>query len=813
MSARSIILGLLLGLSLSAVTYYNDFVIGQTSLLGHLLPIGVIGFVLFLLLAINPLLHRVRRGWTLRAAEVGVITAIGLTACAWPDAGFFRTALTNLVMPAVQYPVNASWSGKELMAYVPGASVRLGQGHVTDWPTVADWVVSGQTAPPQSAARTVWEALPERSRRPFVALAEGAGADTEAMRAALNRFIDDGLLPAGPTRDDTTDAPDAPAATRAALVDAFAQPDGTPGAILPPPSGSGVLFNAGVSGPPTDAVRMGPGSGRPLALAEVPWQQWLPNARLWGLAALMLGLASLCLALIVHPQWSRHELLPYPIARFVSEMTRREDGRALPTVARSGMFWVAAGFVFAWHLVNGLHEWIPAVPEIPRTLEFNALRILFPDASQVADIRAYLRPSFYFTVVALAFFLNRSVSFSIGIAPLCYVVLATIMIKRGEVLQGEYLGAGQANMLRFGAWLAMGGLVLYVGRRYYLAVAAATVGLPRAELGPASVWAARGLIVAAAAAVVVLTTGGLSVPFAVALVFLILLMFLVLARIVAETGMFFIQPYWMPIGVLTGLFGFEMIGPTTYIVAALASTMLVGDVRSALMGNLVNGLKIVESTGNRRPVRLTPWLLIMIVAGFLVAGAATLWTAYNHGFGGTDNFTRTGLPNMPFDQLARHVSDAATLGLLAPATDHGGTFDLSLVSFSGELYAWTAAGIVLLLLTTVARLRLPWWPLHPIVFLIWGTFPATQFAFSFLIGWAAKSTVMSVGGAAAYRLTLPIMIGLVAGDFAAAFFWILVGTAYYLATGQPPPATASSKTTPHLKTLQSNHLPPPVASS
>ena len=500
----------------------------------------------------------------------------------------------------------------------------------------------------------------------------------------------------------------------------------------------------------------------------------------------MLGLASLCLALIVHPQWSRHELLPYPIARFVSEITRREPGQALPGVARNGMFWVAAGAVFTWHLVNGLHAWFPTVPEVPRTLEFNALRTLFPDASQVGDIRAYLRPTMYFTVIALAFFLNRSVSFSIGIAPLCYVVLATVMIKRGEVLQGEYLGAGQANMLRFGSWLAMGGLVLYVGRRYYLAVAAAAVGLPRPELSAASVWAARALVVAVAAAVVVLTTGGLSVGFAAAVVFLVLLMFLVLSRIVAETGMFFIQPYWMPIGVLTGLFGFEMIGPTTYIVTALASTMLVGDVRSALMGNLVNGFKIVESTGDRRPARLTPWLLVMIVAGFLVAGAATLWTAYNHGFGGTDNFTRTGLPNMPFDQLARHVSEASTVGLLPESTRHGGRFDLGLASFSPELYGWMAVGLVLLLLTTAARLRLHWWPLHPIVFLIWGTFPATQFAFSFLLGWAAKSMVMSVGGARGYRMALPLMIGLVAGDIAAAFLWIAVGTACYLATGQPP---------------------------
>ena len=92
----------------------------------------------------------------------------------------------------------------------------------------------------------------------------------------------------------------------------------------------------------------------------------------------------------------------------------------------------------------------------------------------------------------------------------------------------------------------------------------------------------------------------------------------------------------------------------------------------------------------------------------------------------------------------------------------------------------------LVLVTAAARLRLPWWPLHPVAFLIWGTYPANRFAFSFLMGWALKTTVTSLGGGRAYHAMVPLMIGIVAGEVAISFFWLAVGTLYYFSTGMSP---------------------------
>jgi len=125
----------------------------------------------------------------------------------------------------------------------------------------------------------------------------------------------------------------------------------------------------------------------------------------------------------------------------------------------------------------------------------------------------------------------------------------------------------------------------------------------------------------------------------------------VLARIVAETGLFFIQPYWMPAAVLTVLLGFDAIGPTAYLSLALISTMLVGDTRTALVCNLVNGLRISERTGGPRPGQAAWPIAAIIVITFFVAGGATLWVQHTNGILNTDPFTRDLLPRMPFDQL------------------------------------------------------------------------------------------------------------------------------------------------------------------
>jgi len=78
-------------------------------------------------------------------------------------------------------------------------------------------------------------------------------------------------------------------------------------------------------------------------------------------------------------------------------------------------------------------------------------------------------------------------------------------------------------------------------------------------------------------------------------------------------------------------------------------------------------------------------------------------------------------------------------------------------------------------LLALLRLRFAWWPLHPIGYLMLGTYPVQHLWFSILIGWIAKSLVLRFGGAKLYTDGKPLFFGLIVGESAAAGFWLLMG--------------------------------------
>src|SRR5262249_15373696 len=148
---------------------------------------------------------------------------------------------------------------------------------------------------------------------------------------------------------------------RLLLVAAF------PDLLLPPPGGQGALFDGGRADPfAVDTLLQGRSESARLGPLALPWGKWWPTLRLWAGAALLLGIASLCMALVVHPQWSKRELLPYPVTRFVEEIAERREGSLLPQVAYSKLFWLGCIAMMFLHGVNGLHAWNDKIPEIPR---------------------------------------------------------------------------------------------------------------------------------------------------------------------------------------------------------------------------------------------------------------------------------------------------------------------------------------------------------------------------------------------------------------------------------------------------------------
>jgi hypothetical protein len=802
MSLRAVFIGLLLGLGISLAAYFNDWVILQTQLIGNHLPVSVFGAAILLLLVVNPILNRLGRGFSLSGSEIAIIVAIGLASCGWPGSNFYRKFATALAFPSHWLKTKPSWQSTQIMSYVPGGSAEVAVGHVQDWPGLVRAIANEKESLKPSPPQRIWLLMDSTTRH---VLREAAAQDTfelgraGALTRGLNKVLADrsfydpiafaGIeLPSDVARlierRAALDQEDVIKLNRALLVASMPQ------VVLPPPKGHGVLLAGGKADPlAVDTLVQGRGRDNRLSLSQLPWATWWPTLRLWGSLALLLAAAALCLALIVHPQWSKRELLPYPIVRFIHETVERREGSVLPEVMKSRLFWVAFVPVLLLHALNGLHAWFPDVPEIPRTFDFNAMRTLFPNAGRIWHASAYFSPTIYLSVIAFCFFMTTPVSFSLGMSHMLYLTLAALLMTYGATIDEQIDGVGKPEMLRFGAYIGVFAMIVYTGRRYYANVLKGALGRPRADDTPLySVWAMRALLVVFVLAVATLRMGGLDTMMALFFVLLACVIFVVLTRLVTETGNFYVAEGFLPVGVLTGLFGFEAIGPTTYLVLGVASSLLLVDAREALMPFLANALKMAEGSANTKPSRIAPWLLTMIVLGLFAAGSVTFYLQYNYGAIVADPFASRAVPELTFDPLSRLVSEATAHGTLPQATAATGFGRFALVNPSDQGLVWMLVGGVLVLGTAIARLRLPWWPLHPVAFLVWGTWPIIVFAFSFLLGWITKALVVGSAGARGYHRIKPLMVGIIAGEVFAALAWMLVGATYFAITGQRPVA-------------------------
>jgi hypothetical protein len=265
-----------------------------------------------------------------------------------------------------------------------------------------------------------------------------------------------------------------------------------------------------------------------------------------------------------------------------------------------------------------------------------------------------------------------------------------------------------------------------------------------------------------------------------------MMIFLVLTRINVETGLFYAQPDWLPGVVLAGLFGARGLGVEAMIVLTLASVILVADPREAVAPYLANGLRMTRSIGGVPTGRAAGLLGGMLVIGLVTATVVTLWLQYNHGLNPDDTWSNRMLPHDSFQLAVRSIGVLDARGELADAARVTGLDHFANANPEPGVVAWTAVGVGLVLLVAAARLRLPWWPIHPVLFVVWGTYPANHFAFSFLLAALAKAATIRIGGARAVAIVKPAAVGMIAGELLAVVAWSAVGTVYYFVTNETP---------------------------
>ncbi|MDT8391929.1 MAG: DUF6785 family protein [Lentisphaeria bacterium] len=541
------------------------------------------------------------------------------------------------------------------------------------------------------------------------------------------------------------------------------------------------LFPAGESGESIgERVHFGFIQGG-LPVAETPYGAWLGPLLHWLPLLVLLTLVLIALTFLVHRQWSVHEQLPYPLASVVNALIRQDDQRPGGTLYRNRLFWYGCLFVFGYHLLRYLNAWFPSqIPKITPeyVLEwFKLFPIMGADRSNAVFFVVHWMP-ISFAIIGIAYFVPADVSLSMGLtAP-----LGTLLGIQYYVATGNPVSSTGLEVIRSGGFIAFGIILVYTGRAYYFPVLAkALMPWRRTSKDPTAVWAARVFLVGYVLLIAVVAAMGVDLLVAWVVVTFALLIFLVVTRLVCETGLPSFAPSWSLQALLPGLFGTGAIGAAPLVfITLLGRTIVAAESTNLFMPYMATSLKVLDDnqvSPRRFAVAAKVAIGLALVAGFV----AVLAISYANGEGNLSKGERGEL-----GKTVHEILNLKDTGQLAAAEAAHGFGKLSLLRPDGSMVRLVLVGMGAVLATYLLRFRFAKWPLHPLFFVVLGSNAGRFTWFCFLLGWGIKCLVVKFGGGRGYRTLKPLFIGLIVGESLILGLTFVVGTIYYLRTGNQP---------------------------
>lgn len=504
-----------------------------------------------------------------------------------------------------------------------------------------------------------------------------------------------------------------------------------------------------------------------LGLSAVPWRAWLRPAWTWGILLVFLFGAVLSMVFIVRAQWAENERLPFPLVTvYLSLIESPPPGRVLNPLFASRAFWIAFAAVFVLHGINAMHLYAPRVPEIP--LGYNFISLAAGTPFRFADT-GFRQNQLFFVMVGIAFLLQTRIAFSIWIF---YVLYNLVLVTAPR----DFTPAMRLDQ-SLGAMIVFVLMVAWIGRHHWAMVVRRMFGRRRPgdpDAGYLPYGAAGWTLVACLAGMVAwLRVAGVPLGHGVLITLLTMMVLLLIARVVAETGLVFAQlpPVAMRPLAYALLLPSQPIyaSPRGVFFASWFQQLFAHDLRESLSPFALTATRTADLAAYagkprwRHGIVFVGVLALALVVGYIVSGASTLWTEYHYSATlntqawspinsyGVESSTRTML-----DTAINHVAPRT-----GPPEAHS---QVTHLVFGAALTAFLAA----------MRIVLAWWPLHPVGYLLAFTYPVSRIWFSMFVGWLVKVLIVRFGGARMVQGARPFFLGLILGEAGAAAFWLLV---------------------------------------
>jgi hypothetical protein len=418
------------------------------------------------------------------------------------------------------------------------------------------------------------------------------------------------------------------------------------------------------------------------------------------------------------------------------------------------MMWGGFAVPFTIGLLNGLHRYYYSLPQIKLRTTIWIFRRAVP-----------VHIGLHFAILGYSYFVNTDVSLSIWlfnvIAKCISGTLAILGMETygvsGVVGRHSSQGSEFLAMMGMGYMLALAGYSLWIARGHLREVWNRALGRPSRLDDSDEVIPYRTAVVGLLAGTLYLGCwlyqAGLSPPVIAFLFVACFVVFLVLARIVSETGYAATYSPLNPSEFVVCAVGSSAFGPTGLVTTGLSYFWTMTRLNT-IMPRASAALRLAREMGRTRGLI---WAMgAALAVGLVVASHTTLDLGYAHG-------------GRNLDYWFRDVNDAAL-----PFDEYVGRrlLDPSPIFYRGFLYTGLGLGVAALLM--VLRMRLPWWPLHPVALPVCTIWMTEHYYFSVFLAWGIKALVMKFGGAALYRRTRPFFIGIILGEAVCLGTWSLI---------------------------------------
>jgi hypothetical protein len=470
-------------------------------------------------------------------------------------------------------------------------------------------------------------------------------------------------------------------------------------------------------------------------------QAWLMPVLSWSAFIIALWLVLMFTSVLLRKQWMENEKLSYPIVQLPLAMT--SDPKRF---FKNKFMWIGFAIAGSIDIWNGFSFIFPTLPMLHVKNHY-----IGQFSSRPWNAMGGINTSFYPFVIGIMFFTPLDLSFSCWF----FYVLQKFQWMFASVFGLRDIYPYEQSL---GAWVALGIIPLWMGRRFFVQVIRKIFGMKSSvddSLEPVRYRTATFGII-----------GGLlflgffcyqmGMSWWVILIYPLIYfpMVLGITRARAEIGppvhtLIYIDPG----RVLVTLFGTRSLG-----INNLTSFTLLYPFnrcyRANPMPSELEAFRIAERSGINSK-KLMMGMVLAIVLGVIVTFWVYLHVLYKMGAAGKARGWLVYMGWETYNRLQSWVTDQRMPN-----------YTESSVMLGGFLFT---------LLLMVMKMKFIWWPFHPAGYVMAAAEGLGYFWFAVFVSWAIKFVIMKFGGARNFRKTAPIFLGLILGDYTFGCLWSIVG--------------------------------------